>query len=119
MNVFESLLRQPDDEDYREPRPLREAQEETLSEIYKSYIVRCPYVPGDFVTPRKTSGQPDYLVGEPHIVLEVLRGNDIIEEGDAPFISRLDMRVAVLFDGVYVTPWVESFKFEPYQKVEV
>lgn len=96
-----------------ESRPLHEAQMSSLQEIFSAYAV-CPYKPGDYVTPRSTSGQPDDLKGEPHIVLEVRDAADLCATDDDEGSRYLDMRVAVYFDGVYIAPWVESFEFEPY-----
>jgi len=101
-----------------ETRPLPEAQCATLKEIFGAYSAPCPFRPGDLVTARKTCGQPDYLKGEPYIVLEVIKGDDRIEDGDDSFVRLLDMRVAVFFNSIYITPWVESFEFEPYVATE-
>lgn len=100
-----------------ESRPLHEAQLSSLHEIFSAYGP-CPFKAGDYVTPRSTSGHPDDLKGEPHVVLEVREDPALFATNEDEGCRYLDMRVAVFFDGVYIAPWVESFEFEPYRAAE-
>jgi hypothetical protein len=102
------------------PDPLPEAQIATLQEAFTAYSAPCPFKPGDIVTPRATATYRDR--GKPHVVLEVLNTPicnfepSSVEGGvfSGGFGNRLDIRVAVLKDGIVATFWNESWQHELY-----
>lgn len=101
-----------------QPRPLHEAQIMELQGAFEAFDKGCPFKPGDLVTPRTNS--PYTHAGEPHIVLEVadqpfrILGNDVQETSNTKFGSRLDVRVAIVEDGMIIPFWQESWQLEAY-----
>jgi len=96
-------------------RGLPEAQVMRLREVLDLYQAPCPFVAGDFVTPRQGSGIADS--GLPHIVLEVVPRMApfmvAVSETSSLQGARFDMRVAAITrNGRVGTWWQEGYRYE-------
>lgn len=107
-------------------RPLPEAQVMTLREIFADFEARCPFRPGDLVTPAPHSVYQG--AGQPFIVLEVFSPSAVLAIADAALSggrpevarTRIDMRVAHLDgDGDVCTHCVESWQFKRWFLPEI
>jgi hypothetical protein len=85
-----------------------------LRQSFERYQTRCPFEPGQLVTPRPNMylGGP----GEACIVLEVLetpiRPNANTRTGHPDYMARLDMRVLTEVNGKLLPFVVESWQYE-------
>lgn len=104
-----------DGDEFFDRRPLPEAQVATLRDTFRRYTMKCPFAPGDIVTP--VPGYSIFGQGHPHVVLEISGPGFTFEgeSGSSGFGKRLDMRVAgFTHDGNVAAWWCESWEFEPY-----
>jgi hypothetical protein len=102
--------------------PLVEAQIMTLREVCDGYMVN-PFVVGDLVKPKRSSGISDHLLNRPWIVVEKLNGHltsgNTEKHGSAACFHKVNIRTAVLYaDGSVKMFWHASHDFERWTEDE-
>lgn len=101
--------------------PLPEARIEELRAVKALYDAPNPFKVGDLITPRKNGGLRGH--GIPHIVVEVLEGDEVVRRWDGnpaggDYGRKADIRVLGIApgpEGDNIIPWwSEHFQYEAF-----